>query len=144
MNTPNKKSVYYKMTVDVTLLSINFVIIIAEGEDQPSCQHSSVSVNPTMRPCINARWSANDSILITHTPKTIALNNAEGHLIQRVDTERYEDILCCTLFRDRFTVAAVCSNGVYNVVLIDNRTHTKMMTVEETDKVIDILVVPGK
>ncbi|XP_053604500.1 uncharacterized protein LOC128671772 isoform X2 [Plodia interpunctella] len=117
-----------------------------ESEDHQSSTpslNSPIQIHPQMRPCLNARWSDHDAILLTHTPKTIVLNNTDGQTIQHIDVDRSDDVVCCSILNDKFIVAAINNSGAYSVVLIDNMSQSNVMTIEENDRIVNLIVVPG-
>ncbi|XP_013193129.2 apoptotic protease-activating factor 1 isoform X1 [Amyelois transitella] len=105
--------------------------------------NSSIQINPSIRPCVHARWAETDNIILTQTNRTIALNNTDGQLIQLIDVDRNDGVICCSIFSDKFIVAAVNNNGAHSVLLIDNITQKQAMSIDETDRIINLIVVPG-
>ncbi|KAL0830687.1 hypothetical protein ABMA28_002824 [Loxostege sticticalis] len=106
---------------------------------------SNCTIQPKLGPFLNCRWANHQEVLITHTAKMIILYNVDGSPLKVFDNfDRDQEILCCAPCNyDRYLIAAITSNGGNYLVIVDQTSKEKIMTIQETGPVLNILVVPG-
>lgn len=80
-------------------------------------------------------------MIVLHNP----LPHEKNKIIDTIDFERDREILCCVpCNHDRYAVVAIVCNNNISVEVINLESKERIITFEETDIVLDIVVVPGK